>query len=56
MTVDLDRSVEGQTKFLYQCEIVGDIENTKKEELIKKASQCPIGISLEQTILFEPFN
>ncbi len=56
VTVDLDRSVEGQTKFLYQCEIIGTIENTKKEELIKKASRCPIGLSLEQTILFEPFN
>ena len=56
VTVDLDRSVEGQTKFLYQCVIIGAIENTTKEELIKKASQCPIGLSLEQTILFEPFN
>lgn len=56
VSVDLDRSVEGQTKFLYQCEIIGAIENTKKEELMKKASRCPIGLSLEQTILFEPFN
>ena len=56
VTVDLDRFVEGQTKFLYQCEIIGAIETTTKEELIKKASQCPIGLSLEQTILFEPFN
>ena len=46
----------GQTKFLYQCEIIGAIENAKKEELMKKASRCPIGLSLEQTILFEPFN
>ncbi len=36
VTVDLDRSVEGQTKFLYQCEIIGAIENTTKEELIKR--------------------
>ena len=50
------RSVEGQTKFLYQCEIIGAIEHAKKEELMKKASRCPIGLSLEQTILFEPFN
>ena len=56
VTVDLDRSVEGQTKFLYQCKITGAIENAKKEELMKKASRCPIGLSLEQTILFEPFN
>ena len=56
VSVDLDRSVEGQTKFLYQCEIIGAIENAKKEELMKKASRCPIGLSLEQTILFEPFN
>ena len=48
--------MEGQTKFLYQCEIIGAIEHAKKEELMKKASRCPIGLSLEQTILFEPFN
>lgn len=56
VNVDLDRSVEGQTKFLYQCDIIGDIDNAKKDELIAKASRCPIGLSLEQTILFEPFN
>ncbi len=56
VNVDLDRSVEGQTKFLYQCDIIGDIDYTIKEELIKKASHCPIGLTLEQTILFEPLH
>ena len=36
VTVDLDRSVEGQNQILYQCEIIGAIENTTKRGIDKK--------------------
>ena len=38
VSVDLDRSVEGQTKFLYQCEIIGEHQKRGTDEKSKSVS------------------
>ena len=43
VSVDLDRSVEGQTKFLYQCEIIG---RSSRHPRARRAARGADGLGL----------
>lgn len=51
--VDLDRSNKNKTKFLYNIEIVADIEEEIKKSIINKVKQCPVRKTLSKEIEFE---
>jgi putative redox protein len=51
--VDLDRSDENKTKFLYDVDIIGDISNETKQHIIKMVKNCPIKKTLSKEIEFE---
>ncbi len=51
--VDLDSSDETKTKFFYDIEIIGDIPEKKKQEIINIAKNCPVRRTLERQIEFE---
>jgi len=51
--VDLDRK-EDSTTFLYQAEILGDIDSETKEKVISKALNCPVRKTLSKDIDFQP--
>lgn len=53
VNVDLDRIREGQTKFLYGIEIVGDLPEETKRHIIELASSCPVKKTLSKEIVFE---
>lgn len=42
VTVDMDNSEEGVTKFYRKVEIVSDIPQEKKDELIERVKRCPV--------------
>ena len=50
--VDLDRSQENQALFLYDIQIVGDIDTRIKEEIVAKALNCPVKNTLSRNITF----
>ena len=56
VNVDLDRSIEGKTTFLYDIDIISDISPTIKEKILKTVSQCPVRKTLSQEINFKPMN
>lgn len=51
--VDLDRSDENKTKFLYNIDIMGNISNEEKENIIKAVRNCPVRKTLSKEIEFE---
>jgi len=52
--VDLDRE-DDATTFLYQVEIVGDMDEATKARVIAKALDCPVRKTLSNKIDFQPF-
>jgi len=52
--IDIDRSQEGKTVFLYRAEIVGDLDPQVKEHVLAVASKCPVRKTLSQEIVFAP--
>lgn len=42
VAVDMDNSTPGLTKFYKKIEIIADIPQDKKDELIKRADTCPV--------------
>ncbi len=50
--VDLDRSDEEKTKFLYDIDIIGDISKETKELIINIAKNCPVKSTLSKEIEF----
>lgn len=51
--VDLDRSDESKTKFLYDIDIIGDISTETKEIIITMVRNCPVRKTLSKEIEFE---
>lgn len=51
--VDLDRSEEKKTKFLYDIDIIGDIPIETKQNIINIAKNCPVRKTLSKEIDFE---
>ena len=51
--VDIDRSREDRTIFLYDIEIIGDIDAAVKEMVISQALNCPVKKTLSRNIAFE---
>ena len=51
--VDLDRSDENKTKFLYDVDILGDISNETKQLIINALRNCPVRKTLSKEIAFE---
>lgn len=51
--VDMDRSDEEKTKFLYDIEIVGDIPEETKRLISHMAANCPVRKTLSKEIEFE---
>lgn len=51
--VDLDRSDENKTKFLYNIDIMGNISNEEKQNIIKMVRNCPVRKTLSKEIEFE---
>lgn len=52
--VDLDRSDPEQTVFLYEVDIIGDIAPQIKQEIIRKAANCPVHKTLSKPLSFQP--
>lgn len=50
--VDLDRSDEEKTKFIYDIDIIGDISKETKELIINIAKNCPVKNTLSKEIEF----
>ena len=51
--VDLDRSDEARTGFLYDVEIIGDVPEELKQKVINLVSKCPVHKTLAKEIYFE---
>lgn len=51
--VDLDRSDENKTKFLFDVEVTGDISEETKQLVKRLAGACPIRKALSKQIEFE---
>jgi len=51
--VDLDRSREDKTIFLYDVEIVADMDSQTKELVIRTAKNCPVRKTLSKSIEFQ---
>lgn len=51
--VDLDRSDEKKTKFLYDIDIIGDISNETKRLIINMVKNCPVKKTLSKEIEFK---
>ena len=54
--VNVNRDQENSTVFLYQAEIIGDIEDSTKEAVISKALNCPVRKTLSKNISFQPMS
>ncbi|MCL1972742.1 MAG: OsmC family protein [Endomicrobia bacterium] len=52
--VDVNRTKEDSTIFLYHVEIIGDINAYTKEDVISKAMNCPVRKTLSKNISFQP--
>lgn len=50
--IDLDRSNESKTRFLYDIDIVGNISDDIKQQIINIASNCPVRKTLSKEIEF----
>ena len=51
--VDLDRTDEARTGFLYDVEIIGDVPEELKQKVINLVSKCPVHKTLAKEIYFE---
>lgn len=51
--VDLDRTDEAKTGFLYDVEIIGDVPEEVKQKVINLLSKCPVHKTLAKEIYFE---
>lgn len=51
--VELDRSDENKTKFIYDVDITGDISNETKQLIFKMLKNCPVRKTLSKKIEFE---
>jgi putative redox protein len=51
--VDLDRSDENKTKFIYDVDIIGDISDETKQLVFKLLRNCPVRKTLSKEIEFE---
>lgn len=51
--VDLDRSDENKTKFVYHVDIIGDIDEATKNKVIHMLRGCPVKKTLEKEISVE---
>lgn len=51
--VDLDRSDENKTKFIYDVDIIGDISDEDKQLVINMLRNCPVRKTLSKQIEFE---
>jgi len=51
--VDVDRSNPDKTTFLYRVEIIGDIDEETKTQLIAEALNCPVRKTLSKDIAFQ---
>lgn len=51
--VELDRSHEDKTIFLYHADIIGDIDDETKEAVIAKSLRCPVKKTLSKDIDFQ---
>ena len=52
--VDVNRDQEDNTIFLYDIDIIGDIDTATKESVLSKASNCPVRKTLSKNIDFQP--
>lgn len=50
--IDLDRSYENKTRFLYNIDIIGNISEDLKQQIIDIASNCPVRKTLSKEIEF----
>ncbi len=50
--VSLNRDTEGEARFEYHLEFLGELEPDQKERLFKVAEQCPVRKTLSRTIAF----
>lgn len=50
--IDLDRSCENTTKFIYDIDIIADITEDTKQQIINIASNCPVRKTLSKEIKF----
>lgn len=51
--VDLDRSDENKTKFIYDVDIIGDISDETKRFITNMLRNCPVRKTLSKQIEFE---
>jgi putative redox protein len=51
--VDLDRTDEVRTGFLYDVDIIGDVPEEVKQKVINLLSKCPVHKTLAKEIYFE---
>lgn len=51
--VDLDRSDDTKTKFIYYVDIIGDISDETKQHVISMLRNCPVRKTLSKQIEFK---
>ncbi|MBP2633982.1 MAG: osmC [Firmicutes bacterium] len=51
--VDLDRTDEARTGFLYDVEIIGDVSEEVKQKVINLLSKCPVHKTLAKESYFD---
>lgn len=51
--VDLDKSQENRTKFIYNVDIIGDMSSETKRAVLKLLKKCPVRKTLSSEIEFE---
>lgn len=54
--VDLDKSNENKTIFVYDVDIIGDIGSETKAIVIEKLERCPVRKTLSKEIGFQKIN
>jgi len=55
-TVDMNRDQEESTTFLYDVDIIGNIDNDIKESILSKVVNCPVRKTLSKNIGFQPMD
>lgn len=50
--VVLDQSDDAETRFVYDIDIIGDIDEKEKDQIIKIVSKCPVRKTLSKKISF----
>lgn len=51
--IDLDKSDENKTKFLYSVDILGDISDEAKQHILDIVKNCPVRKTLSRQIEFQ---